>query len=192
MKPFTQYMFEMDRKYEFVVRIAECDMNEDMKTRVKNALNMYVVENMGAAKRLPVQEYKEFAGMGPCEVHMFEVTLKYPTITPQIRQLVAEKLGIAAKQIVVRTRLEEDNYNFTPAEPRKAQDGSILSNPDLEAESAQAVVGNQRIDSMLKELQSRKFEFAKQGEVAKSVDMPQNVKSPVGSNPVKKPTPKGN
>lgn len=191
MKPFTQYMFEMDRKYEFVVRIAGCDMNEDMKSKIQHALNMYVVENMGAAKRLPVQEYREFAGMGPCEVHMFEVTLKYPTITPQIRQIVAEKLNIAAKQIVVRTRLEEDNYNFVPAEPSKAKDGSILSNPNLEAESAQAVVGHQRIDSMLKELQSRKFEFAKQSETAKSVDMPQGEKSPVGSNPVKKPTPKG-
>jgi len=191
MKPFTQYMAEMNRKYEFVIRIAGCEMTEDTKSKINSALGMYVVETMGTAKRLPIQEHNDFVGLGPCEVHMFEVTLKYPTITPQIRQLVSEKLNISAKNVVVRTRLEEDQFDFVPAEPKKASDGSLLNNPDLEATSGQDLVGDHRSMGMIKDLQSRNYEFAAKGEVSKPADMPQNNTSPVGSRPVSKPTAKG-
>lgn len=191
MKPFTHYIAEINRRYDFVVRLAACDFNEDMKARISSALSMYVVENMGSGKRLPVQEHRDFAAMGPCEVHMLEVTLKYPTITPQIRQLIAEKLAISPKQVVVRTRLEEDQFDFVAEKPKTAADGSLLNNPDLDAETGQPMVGQSRIDSMLKELESRKYEFAGKPDAVKSTDMPMGTKSPVGSNKNTIPNPKG-
>jgi hypothetical protein len=115
----------------------------------------------------------------------------YPTITDQIRQLIAERLHISAKNVIVRTKLEESQREAKPIEPRKAKDGSIISHPDMETESAHHLVGNQRVDSMLKELQSRKYEFAAKGETASAVNMPVNTKSPVGSSQNKIPSPKG-
>lgn len=180
MKPFTDYLMEINRKYEFVVRIANCDIKEQATEMIKSSLSMYVVESISALKRLPIQEHRDFAGIGACEVHMCEVTLKYPTITPQIRQLVAEKFHISPKQVVVRTKLEESQVDYH-TQPVRAQDGSVLNNPELESDSSQHLVGDQRVDSMLKELQSKRFEFAAKETTSKPVDMPINTTSPVGS-----------
>jgi len=190
MKPFADYLMTMNPRYEFVVRVAKCDINEDQRNSIQSGLSMYVVKNFGAAKRLPVKEHADFVGLGPCEVHVMEVTLKYPTITDQLRQIVAERLGISASQVVVRTRREDEAHEAAPVEPKK-KSGSILANPELEAESGQDLVGQNRIDSMLKELQSRRQEFAAKTDMAKPVNMPQNTKSPVGSTQNKIPSPKG-
>ena len=191
MKAFTEYLAELNRKYEFVVRVANCSTEGSLSENIKGALAQYKVESVGSARRLPIQEHQEFPGLGPCEVHLVEVTVVYPTITDQIRQLIAERLHISAKNVIVRTKLEESQREAKPIEPRKAKDGSIISNPDMETESAHHLVGNQRVDSMLKELQSRKYEFAAKGETAPAVNMPVNTKSPVGSSQNKIPSPKG-
>jgi Fe-S cluster biogenesis protein NfuA len=162
MKPFTEYLINLKPVYEFVVRIAGCeDFNEDMKKRVQTSLDAYVVENFGSVKRLPIKEHADFPSMGACEVCMMEVTLKYPVVTDQLRQVIAESLGLTASSVMVRTKGEE--ANFTPvATPKKAKDGSVLNNPVIEAESAQELAGQKRVDSMLKELskKTRKYEFA--------------------------------
>jgi hypothetical protein len=162
MKPFTEYLINLKPVYEFVVRIAGCeDFNEDMRKRVHAKLDAYVVENFGTVKRLPIKEHADFPALGPCEVNMMEITLKYPVITDQLRQVIAESLGLAASSVMVRTRLEEANHEPVAA-PKKAKDGSVLNNPVIESDSAQDIAGQKRVDSMLKDLSSRtrKFEFA--------------------------------
>lgn len=189
MKPFTEFLMDVKPKYEFTIRMANCEA-ADLKARLESALSIYVVESVSGPKRLPIQEHADFPGKGACEVQVMEVTLKYPTITPQIRQLVAEKLDIPAGMVVVRTKKEEA-LREPMASPTKDKNGSILTNPNLEAESAQELVGASRATGLLKELQSIKMELAAKGETAKSVDMPQGTKSPVGSNQNKIPSPKG-
>lgn len=190
MKTLTEYIVELNPVYEFTVRLAGCDTKDNVKETVATALAMYVVEQIGTVKRLPVQEHADFPGMGACECHLIEVAVKYPVQSDQVRQAVAEKMGISPRQVVVRTKTEDAIHMASPAEPKKAKDGSVLSNPELEAESGQHLVGSQRIDSMLKELQTKKFDIAK-GEVAKSVDLPMGEVSPVGSKQNKIPSPRG-
>lgn len=192
MKPFTEYLADINPIYEFSIRVANCQADK-LREQIESALAMYKVVEVRAGRRLPVQEHADFLGMGPCEVQVFEVQLTYPTIGEQIRHLVAEHAGIAAKQVCVRTRREEMLHEYRPAEPVKGKDGSILTNPDLETESAQDLVGDQRSDSMLKELQTltRKYDMAAKGETSKSIDMPQGRLSPVGSTKISKPSPKG-
>lgn len=169
MKPFTEYLINLKPVYEFVVRIAGCeDFNEDMRKRVHAKLDAYVVENFGTVKRLPIKEHADFPALGPCEVNMMEITLKYPVITDQLRQVIAESLGLAASSVMVRTRLEEANHEPVAA-PKKAKDGSVLNNPVIESDSAQDIAGQKRVDSMLKDLSSRtrKFEFASKEQAPK-------------------------
>ena len=189
MKPFTEFLMETRPKYEFVIRIANCDLAET-KSKLESSLAMYVVESIGTPRRLPIQEHADFPHQGPCEVAIVEVTLKYPTITNQIRQIVAEKLNIPSQTVVVRTKNEEAMREPQPA-PKKDKNGSVLTNPDLETENHQALVGNKRVDSTLKELQSIKLDFAARGEVPKEINMPQGVKSPIGSTQNKITSPKG-
>jgi hypothetical protein len=179
----------MNHVYEFNVKLAGCDMTTEMKDRWKSALEAYSVESIGKYKRLPIQEHADFPSHGPCECNMLEVAVKYPVVTDQLAQIIAEKLGIARNSVIVRTRGQEENMVPT-AEPKKSKDGSVLTNPELEAaDGAQALVGQSRKDSMLKELETRKYEFAAKADTAKAPDMPPGNKSPVGSTQNKIPTP---
>jgi hypothetical protein len=120
---------------------------------------------------------------------MLEVAVKYPVVTDQVAQLIAEKLGIPKNSVIVRTRGQEENM-APVAEPKKSKDGSVLTNPELEAaEGAQALVGQSRKDSMLKELETRKYEFDANVPAVKSPELPQGKTSPVGSTQNKIPTP---
>jgi hypothetical protein len=189
MKPFTQYLQEMNHIYEFSVKLAGCDMTAEMKDRLKSALEAYSVDSIGKYKRLPIQEHADFPSHGPCECNMLEVAVKYPVVTDQLAQLIAEKLSIPRNSVIVRTRGQEENM-IPMAEPKKSKDGSVLTNPELEAaDGAQALVGQSRKDSMLKELETRKYEFAAKATTAKAPEMPQGNKSPVGSTHNKIPTP---
>jgi hypothetical protein len=190
MKPYTQYLQEMNRVYEFVVKLANCDYNSVAEDKLKSALDIYAVENVGKAKTLPIQEHSDFPGQGPCECCMLEVAVRYPVVSDQIAQVIAEKLGIPKKQVLVRTKGEEE-IRSSFYQPKKAKDGSVLSNPDLDSESgAQGLVGQSRKDSLLKELESRKYEFASKAEKTKTVEMPTgNNISPVGSKQNKIPSP---
>jgi hypothetical protein len=193
MKPYSQYLQEMNRVYEFVVKLANCDYDSEAETKMKSALEIYSVESVGKAKSLPIQEDSDFPGQGPCECCMLDVVVRYPVVTDQLAQVISEKLGVPRKQVLVRTKGEEEiRSSFN--DPKKAKDGSVLSNPDLDSESgAQDLVGQSRKDSLLKELETRKYEFAAKGETSKSVDMPQGTTSPVGSKQNKIPSPvKGN
>jgi len=181
MKPFTQYLQEMNRLYEFNIKLAGCDYNTEMQSKLKSALEIYAVETVGKGKSLPIQEHIDFPGQGACECHMIDVALKYPVVTDQLQQVVAEKLGIPRQRVLVRTKKQAENAE-PMAEPVKAKDGSVLNNPDLEAaDGAQLLVGEKRKESMLKELESRKYEFAADAPLDKLTKIDQGNTSPVGS-----------
>ena len=193
MKHFTEYLQEMNRSYQFTIKLANCDFDKDKRERLQKALEIYAVENIGQAKSLPVQEHGDFPGLGPCECQLIEVTLKYPTVTDQLEQIVAEKLGISRKAVRVRTRNEEENTKVF-YEPKKAKDGSVLNNPELESDAtAQELVGEKRKVGLLKQLISRKYEFAAEEKTAKEDSIQISATSPVGSkqNKIPDPTNKG-
>lgn len=194
MKHFSQYLQEINRIYEFSIKLAGCDFDKSMQDKLKSALEIYAVESMGKPKRLPIQEHADFPGLGACECHIVEVAVRYPTVTDQIAQLVSEKLGISRKAVIVRT-LREEELSHVFYEPKKAKDGSVLNNPELESDDgAQKLVGDQRRESMLKELVTRKYEQAAEEKTAKQDVPTMNTTSPVGSrqNKIPDPTKRGN
>lgn len=189
MKPLALYLQEMNRVFEFCIKIAGCEIDQAAQAKIKSALEAYSVASIGKVKRLPIQEHVDFPGQGPCECCLVEVAVRYPVVSDQVSQVVAEKLGLSRKQVIARTRGEED-IRTTVAMSKKASDGSVLNNPDLEAvQGGQQLVGQSRKDSMLKELETRKYDFAAQLESSKSVDMPVGTTSPVGSKQNTIPSP---
>jgi len=159
MRNLTDYIMDVKPRYEFVIRVADCDLNEDERGRINAGLSMYVVENMGSTRRLPVKNHADFHKLGPCAVHVIEVQVRYPTITDQLRQIVAERLGVSAANVVVRTKHEDQIHEAQPIEPEKTK-GSFLLKAELESDSAQELAGQRRVDSMLKELETRKYQIA--------------------------------
>ena len=190
MKNFQTYFYEANKVYEFRVKLAGVNPRGEILERIKNALDAYQLETVSAVKRLPIQEHKEFPKAGAVECYMFEIGVKYPTIAPQIRQLIAERAQINAEWICVLTKCQ-GSYEDATQEHIDSVKSPILEEPELAAESGQELAGQARIGSLLKELETRKYEFAQNGtEQAKTTnELPQGETSPVGSTKNTIPSP---
>lgn len=191
MKPYQQYVFELNKTYSYQVKIAGTNPKGEVMERIKNALDAYQVEAVSTPKSMPIQEHREFPKMGACECWIFEVTVKYPTTPEQLRQLIKERASINPDSVCVWPK---DQYEFNEEFEGYGKDheGALLNDPELKAaEGGQELVGQARRDSMLKELGARTYEFAAKSEAdGKTTNQtPTDTKSPVGSTQVKLPTP---
>ena len=182
MKPFQSYIFELNKPYEFRIKMATINPSTVME-QIKNALDTYELESVSAVKSMPIQEHREFPQWGPCECWQFDVKVKYPTTAAQIRQIVKERAQINPDWICVRNLNEAIDTDEQEAYG-KDHEGALLDEQELkDAPGAQELAGQSRIGSLLKELESRKFEFAKDSkESGKTTnDAPQGDTSPMGT-----------
>ena len=183
MKPFQTYIFELSKPSEFRIKLAGINPTGEVMERIKNALDTYQLESVSTVKSLPIQEHREFPQWGgPCEAYQFDVKLAYPTTNILVRQLIKERASINVDWISVRNLNE--SIDTEEAEARgKDHEGSLLDETELKDEpGAQALAGQSRIGSLLKELESRKFEFAAEGEKSGAMSTEEADKaSPVGT-----------
>jgi hypothetical protein len=183
MKPFQTYIAELNTPYEFRVKLATVNPKGEVMDRIKNALETYQLESISAVKSLPIQEHREFPQWGPCECWTFDIKVAYPVTVPQIRQTLKERAALNPDWIVVRNLNEAMDTDEAEAYG-KDHTGALLDETELkDAPNAQELAGQSRIGSLLKELESRNFEFAEGGnEKAKfNVDSPEGKSSPIGT-----------
>jgi hypothetical protein len=191
MKPYQQYIFEINKVYEYRVKIAGINPTGQTMERIKNALDAYCVETVSTPKSLPIQEHRDFPKMGATECWTFEVAVKYPTTAMQLRQLIKERAGINADAVCVYGK-NEDDFNEEFEAKGKDHEGSLLQQHEMkEDEGGQELVGQARRDSLLKELSARTYEFAQDSKEAGKTtnEIPTGDKSPVGNHKVKTYTP---
>lgn len=192
MKTYSQYLYHTQKTYEFRIKVANVDVSEANLLAIKNALDAYGVENIGKPKRLPIQSHVDFPKMGPCECHVIDVCLNYPTTPELLAQIVSERALINKAQVCVKTKDQDEQS--TAAEAAGEHEGALLDKQELESTpEAQSVVGQARVGSLLKELDklTRKYEFAatEKAKTASTNELPQGTKSPVGSSQNKIPSP---
>jgi hypothetical protein len=184
MKPFQTYIFELSKPSEFRIKLAGVNPQGEVMDRIKNALEAYQLESVSAVKSLPIQEHREFPQWGgPCECWQFDIKVAYPTTDIAMRQLIKERAGINADWICVRN-LNEANYTDEAEARGKDHTGALLDEENLQDDpEGQALAGQSRIGSLLKELESRKFDFAAESnEAGKTTnDAPMGDDSPVGT-----------
>ena len=182
MKPFQSYIFEINKPCEFRIKMANIDPKTVME-QIKNALNTWQLESVSAVKSVPIQEHCEFPQWGPCESWTFDVKLAYPTTAVQIRQALKERAQLNPDWMHVRNLLEADMTDEAEARG-KDHEGALLDEEELKAdEGGQELAGQARIGSLLKELESRKFDIAGTEATNNKTtnDAPQNNTSPVGT-----------
>lgn len=182
MKPFQTYIAELNTPYEFRIKMATVNPN-DVMDRIKNALETYQLESVSAVKSIPIQEHKEFPQWGPCECWTFDIKVAYPVTVPQIRQTIKERAQLNPDWISVRN-LNEAEFNDEAEACGKDHKGALLDETELQdAPGAQELAGQSRIGSLLKELESRKFEFAATGETTGCMsEEATGTTSPVGTH----------
>jgi hypothetical protein len=190
MKPFQSYIYEINKPYEFRIKMATINP-KDVMEQIKNALDTWQLESISAVKSMPIQEHREFPQWGPCECWTFDIKVAYPCNTVQIRQTIKERAQINPDWIVVRN-LNEAEFTDEAEALGKDRTGALLDDQDLkDAPNAQSLAGQVRIGSLLKELESRKFDFAQDSKEAGKTtnDIPQGNVDPVGSKQNKIPDP---
>lgn len=198
MKPFQTYIFELSKPHSFRIKMATIDPKTVME-QIKNALNTWQLESVSPVKSMPIQEHREFPNWGPCECWTFDVTVAYPATTVTIRQALKERAQLNPDWIVVRNLNEAENTDAAEA-AGKDHDGALLDETELKDEpGAQELVGQTRIGSLLKELESREYEVAgkdntiggeKQSSYGKTTnELAQGNTDPVGSKQNKIPDP---
>jgi len=160
MKPFQKYFYESSKLYEFRIKIANYDVTKpEVIDCIKNAIDAYQLETISNPKRLPIQEHRSFSKLGPCECYIIDIAVKYPTITEQIRQLIINRAGVNADCVCVYTKDQQEqedaiNERLDSQEP-------VLTDPKLKDDpSSQDLVGQGRVASLIKELETRKYETA--------------------------------
>ena len=184
MKPFQTYIFELSKPSEFRIKLAGINPTGEVMDRIKNALEAYQLESVSAVKSLPIQEHREFPQWGgPCEAYQFDVKLAYPTTSIAVRQVIRERAQLNPDWICVRNLNE--SIDTEEAEARgKDHTGALLDEEELKADAGgQELAGQARIGSLLKELESRKFDFAQDSkEAGKTTDAdPMGDTSPMGT-----------
>lgn len=192
MKSFQTYYYESKKIFEFRIKIATNDFSDKCQKQIREALDAFQLETITAPKRLPIQEHRDFPKVGPCECHIIDVGLAYPTIPEQVRQLVVEKCSMKADCVCVYP-LNQYEFNEEFEAHGKDHEGALLDNPELAFDkTGQDLVGKQRMDGLIKELSklTRKYEIAGRDKTdGKSVvttgkttnEIPVGTKAPVGS-----------
>lgn len=157
MKTFLQHLSEVQKTYEFRVKLANIDPAKCMD-RLKTALETWQLREISAVKRLPIKENViEFPSFGPTEVYQFDVSLAYPCIDAQLRQLIAERCNMLASAVYVvpTNHPEEQRRNNENSDLREyAQGESVIDKPFPEASAEQKAASKaySGAESILKEL----------------------------------------
>jgi len=202
MKTLSAYFHETHKLYEFRIKMAHVEPKGEVLDRIKEALNAFQVESISPAKRMPITEHWEFPKEGACECYSIDVSLRYPSIPGQLRQLIGERAGINAGWVCVKTMSEalNEELNFKQADSNDAHTGALLTDPELQStpsNEAQEYVGEKRISSLMKELSANTRKFDIQGtdkEYASGKttnDSPSATQSPVGTVKNKLQGPRG-
>lgn len=183
MKPFQTYIFELNKPYEFRVKLAGVNPVGEVMDRIKNALETYQLESISAVKSLPIQEHREFPQWGgACECWQFDIKVAYPTTVAAMRQTIKERAQINPDWINIRNLNEAIDTDEAEAYG-KDHTGALLDETELQdTPGAQELAGQVRIGSLLKELESRKFDFAATGETTGAMTTDDvGTTSPVGT-----------
>jgi hypothetical protein len=194
MKPFQNYIFELQRPHEFRIKIAGTNPAGDTMEKIKMALETYQLESISAVKSLPIQEHREFPQWGgACECWQFDIKVTYPATTIGIQQTLKERAQLNPNWMHVRNLHEAE---FTEeAEMRgglNPNKGAILDKPELEdVKGAQALVGPGRVSSLIAELEKHTRTFEVAGNDTNS-DQVREAGSTKGETTNSKKVPQGN
>jgi hypothetical protein len=164
------------------------EITNDVQDRIEHALDQFSIATVSKAKHLPIQDKNlDFPKLDKCDVYMITATLKYPCTDEQVRAALGAQGRIPLANIVVTpaNQPEELMRDEDAGDEKTDKKASILQKEIEKISGGQVQVGQQKVDSMMKELSkaTTKHEFAKKEKVdGKSTnDLPQNNKSIVAA-----------
>lgn len=183
MKNLTQFLIENEQTYEFKIKIAGIELDNNALDRIEHALDAFQLCKLSKPKRLPISEVNlDFPQIPNCEVSLLIASLSYPCTDEQLRTTIATQGRFPLASIVVVPKNHPEELRRDSEAEEEGKDKKALLDTELEQISGgQEQVGKQRADSLLRDLESRKTEFASTPEApAKTTnDLPMGTTSPI-------------
>ena len=167
MKSLTQYLTESERTYNFRIKIANM-IEDEVMDRLETALEKYDMKSLSKPKKTPIQEHPmDFQTLSNAEVYIMDAELQYPVSANQLYEYISQSVGVPANQLVV---INKDHPEEIAREQTIQEEGDeyLAKLDDVEYKDADDIkvddhFGDKYNENMLKELEIRKYEFAKKG-----------------------------
>lgn len=159
MKTFKNYLTESKKDYGFRIKLAALDEAPDMD-RFETIFEKYGVTSMSAFKQTPIQEHpQDFFNIRNSDVYISEVTFDYPVTSNELYHYIQEEMGLTGAQVVV---IRTDHPEEIAREESLEDKGEYVSllDSDYEQDEFEIEYGDEYNDNMLKELETRQFDFA--------------------------------
>ena len=128
-KTFKDYLSESisTKKHDFRVKVAG-DFSPEQEQRLKSMMERFHVDSFKKVKTTPVQALPlDFPQVRNCEVHIFEVTVQYPTTQFELTEYLSSGLGVAKQKLAV-VRPDEPSEQYQT--PMTEREGALLDDPD--------------------------------------------------------------
>ena len=163
MNPLSKYILDSEKKFEFKIKLA-LEVTNEVLDRIEHALNAFGLESLSKPKSLPITAKNlDFPSVDHAQIYLLQATLKYPCTDEQIRATLAAQGRLPLSCIVVYPKDHPEVERRDLDQENEGKDSkALLDTEDLGGDSAQDRVGQKRID-FLKDLQTRKYEFASNG-----------------------------
>ena len=190
MKTFATYLAESERTYNYRIKLCG-DISTQQVRDLQSKLDQFDPVLVGSPKGTPIQKIPtDFPNFNNEPVTMFDVSLRYPAIEPQIKQL-AQLMGIDPNRVIMQDtayadgmvaeldRIDSENKNLLTSE---------YPAPDAEQKALKKDYATGPYDhAVLKNAYRSDFTIAGQKTPAAQTtnQIPQGVKSPMTS--VKRP-----
>ena len=166
MKTFKTYLTENERTYNFRIKMANMPEKEVLDT-LETALEKYELKSISKPKKTPIQEHPmDFQTLNNAEVYIMDVEFSYPSTADQLYHYISKVVGVPESHLVVinkdhpeeiarEEKVKESGVEYTS----KLEDSEYKDGKDIKAEEH---YGDKYNETMLKELETRKYEFAKE------------------------------
>ena len=166
MKTFTDYLIESEQEYTFRLKVA-CECDDEMLDKIESSLDKWDLKSLSKPKQTPIQEHPmDFQTLKNTDVKIMDAVLQYPATADQIYQYVSETVGIPLSHMVV---INKDHPEEIAREEALKEEGEeyVAKLEDSEYKDAGDVkvddnYGDKYNENMLKDLETRKYEFAKE------------------------------
>ena len=167
MGDFTKYLAESTKQYDYRIKIAG-EIDKDFANKLETGLQKFEVAKLSAGKSTPIQETPlDFPQFKNTNVTIFELTTNYPASVFELAEYVANYMGLAKNQVVVRKPGEPTEQYQADAQVKQEKDfKSVLQDveyKDAPQHKGEDIYGDKANASLLKELlkdRKEKQEFA--------------------------------
>jgi len=199
MGDFTKYLTESTKQYDYRIKIAG-DLDKDFATKLETGLQKFEVAKLSAGKSTPIQETPlDFPMFKNTNVTIYELTTNYPASVFEMAEYIANYMGLARNQVVVRKPGEptEEYQDNMAKEKDQSEFQSVLQDveykdaPEVPAEKQFGDKANQSLFKELLKDRKEKVEAEKKETAQPQMDKEEKgTMSPLSKSKNEHPDPK--